>query len=74
MSGETNKLVKLTKKISNNFTPSEYDSIVATGEQVSCSLIAGRLNDQGYLARSWLGWQIPIFTTGNYSNSRIIKY
>ena len=73
MSGETNKLVKLTKEISNNFTPSEYDSIVATGEQVSCSLIAGRLNHQGYPARSWLGWQIPIFTTGNYSNSRIVK-
>ena len=73
MSGETNKLVKLTKEISNNFTPSEYDSIVATGEQVSCSLIAGRLNHQGYPARSWLGWQIPIFTTGNHSNSRIVK-
>ena len=41
MSGETNKLVKLTKEISNNFTPSEYDSIVATGEQVSCQ---GRKN------------------------------
>jgi Aspartokinases len=73
MSGETNKLAKLTKEISNNFTSSEYDSIVATGEQVSCSLIAGRLNHQGYVARSWLGWQIPIFTTGNYSNSRIVK-
>ena len=73
MSGETNKLLKLSKQISNNFIASEYDSIVATGEQVSCSLIAGRLVDQGYLARSWLGWQIPIFTIGNHSYSRIIK-
>ena len=55
MSGETNKLVNLTKQISNNFEPSEYDSIVATGEQVSCALIAGRLLDLGYLSRSWLG-------------------
>ena len=73
MSGETNKLVKLTKKISKNFISSEYDSIVATGEQISCSLIAGRLCDEGYLARSWLGWQIPIFTIGNHSYSRIVN-
>tara|TARA_B100001250_G_scaffold406192_1_gene424833 strand:- start:526 stop:1740 length:1215 start_codon:yes stop_codon:yes gene_type:complete len=73
MSGETNKLVKLTKQISNSFSPSEYDAIVSTGEQISCSLIAGRLNDKGYLSRSWLGWQIPIFTTGDYSHSRIFN-
>ncbi len=73
ISGETNKLAKLTKQISSNFMPSEYDAIVATGEQVSCSLIAGRLNDQGYLSRSWLGWQVPIFTVGNHSHSRIVN-
>tara|TARA_Y100000590_G_scaffold225348_1_gene254759 strand:+ start:34 stop:1248 length:1215 start_codon:yes stop_codon:yes gene_type:complete len=73
MSGETNKLVKLTKQISNNFISSEYDSVVASGEQISCSLIAARLNDQGYLARSWLGWQIPIYTLGNHSYSRIVN-
>ena len=71
MSEETNKLIKLTKELSKNFTPSEYDSLLATGEQVSCSLIAGRLNDQGYLARSWQSWQIPIITTGKHSHSRI---
>jgi len=73
MSGETNKLVKLAKQISNNFVPSEYDSIVSTGEQVSCSLIAGILNEKGYLSRSWLGWQVPIFTKGNHSHSRIVN-
>ncbi len=73
MSGETNKLIKLTKQISNNFSSSEYDTILATGEQISCSLIAGCLNDQGYLSRSWLGWQIPIFTEGNHSYSRIVN-
>ena len=71
ISGETNKLAKLTRQISNNFPASEYDSIVSTGEQISTALIAGRLNHLGYFSRSWLGWQIPIFTTGNHSNSRI---
>ncbi len=73
MSGETNKLANLTKKISKNFPASEYDSILATGEQVSCSLIAGCLIDKGYKARSWSAWQIPILTSGNYSHSRIVK-
>ncbi len=73
MSGETNKLIRLSKKISNNFTSSEYDALVSAGEQISCSLIAARLNDQGYSARSWQGWQVPIYTTGNYSYSRIVN-
>mgnify|MGYP001335564621 CR=1 FL=1 len=73
MSGETNKLVKLTKKISNNLKASEYDSIVSTGEQVACSLIASDLIEKGYLSRSWLGWQIPIITQGKYSHSKIVS-
>ncbi len=73
MSGETNKLIKLAQKTSNNFISSEYDTLVSTGEQISCSLISGRLNDQGYPARSWLGWQVPIYTTGKYSHSRIVN-
>ena len=71
MGGETNRLINLSKEISSNFTSSEYDTLVAAGEQISCSLIAGRLNDQGHLSRSWLSWQIPILTTGNYSYSKI---
>ena len=71
MSGVTNDLIKKSKQISNNFTDSEYDVLVSSGEQVACSLIAGRLNHKGFKSRSWLGWQIPIFTNGPYTNSRI---
>ena len=71
MSGATNDLVKKSKKISKNFNSSEYDVLVSTGEQASCALIAGRLNHLGYKSSSWMGWQIPIFTEGNYSSSRI---
>ena len=41
MSGETNKLIKLTKKISIILVLQSMMSVLATGEQVSCSLIAG---------------------------------
>ena len=55
MSGETNRLSPANKKISRNFSSSEYDSVLATGEQVACSLIAGSLIDKGYKA-SILAW------------------
>ena len=73
MSGVTNDLVKKSKSISNEFISEEYDVLVSSGEQVSCSLIAGRLNHLGYKSRSWMGWQIPILTEGSYSSSRIRK-
>ena len=73
MSGVTNDLVKKSNKISNEFAPDEYDVLVSAGEQISCSLIAGRLNHLGYKSRSWLGWQIPILTEGKHSSSRIQK-
>ena len=71
MSGVTNDLVKKSKEISENFINAEYDVLVSSGEQVACSLIAGRLNHIGLKSRSWLAWQIPIFTEGDYKNSRI---
>ena len=71
MGGVTNELVKKSKEISENFSNTEYDTLVCTGEQVSCSLIAGRLIHKGFKARSWLAWQIPIITKGVNKNSRI---
>ena len=71
MSGVTNELIKKSSEISNNFSISEHDVLVSTGEQVACSLIAGRLIHKGYKSRSWLSWQVPILTVGTYKNSRI---
>ena len=71
MSGVTNDLVQKSKKISNNFSESEYDVLVSSGEQIACSLIAGSLIHKGLKSRSWLAWQIPILTRGVHKNSRI---
>ena len=71
MSGVTNDLIKKSRMISKSFSDAEYDVLVASGEQIACSLIAGRLIDKGYRSRSWLAWQIPILTTGHHKNSRI---
>ena len=71
MSGVTNDLIKKSLEISNNFFDPEYDVLVSSGEQIACSLIAGRLVHKGYKSRSWLSWQVPIVTVGPYKNSRI---
>ncbi|WP_435090460.1 aspartate kinase [Candidatus Pelagibacter bacterium nBUS_30] len=73
MSGVTNDLVNKSKLISNNFDKAEYDTLLSTGEQASCALIAGRLNHNGFSSRSWMSWQLPILTEGPHSNARISK-
>ena len=71
MSGVTNDLIKKSKEISKNFSESESDVLLSSGEQVACSLIAGCLLEKKINSRSWLAWQIPIYTKGPYQNSRI---
>ena len=71
MSGVTNELINKSKNISSNYSEAEYDVLVSSGEQVACSLIAGRLIHKGFKSRSWLSWQIPIITKGPNKNSRI---
>ena len=71
MSGVTNDLIKKSCEISGNFSDSEHDVLVSSGEQMACSLIAGRLIHKGYKSRSWLSWQVPIITLGPHKNSRI---
>ncbi len=73
MSGKTNELLKQSKSISNNFSKRELDVLLSSGEQVTCSLLAGALVEQGINAKSWLNWQIPILTEGENFNARIIN-
>ena len=74
MSGVTNQLVEYCNQVSGLMSSEamiEYDSIVATGEQVTCGLLALELQSMGYKARSFLGWQIPIKTDAVHSKARI---
>jgi aspartate kinase len=71
MAGETDKLINLTKDLSDNFLASEYDVVISSGEQVSAGALSGLLNSQGVKAQSRLGWQIPIVTSGDHKSSRI---
>ncbi len=73
MAGKTNELVDLSKKITKNFNKRELDVLLSSGEQVTCALIAGALNELNLKAKSWLNWQVPILTEGEHTNSRIIN-
>jgi aspartate kinase len=71
MSGATNQLVRWVNEISPLHDAREYDTVVATGEQVTIGLLALALQELGVNARSWQGWQIPIETDQVHGKARI---
>ena len=71
MSGVTNDLVSKVNEISRLHDTREYDVVVASGEQVTCGLMAIALQDIGVPARSWLGWQVPFQTDDVHGKARI---
>ena len=73
MAGKTNELIKHSEQISKNFNKRELDVLLASGEQVTSALLAGALNNLGIKSKSFMGWQIPILTSGEHNNSRIIN-
>ena len=73
MSGKTNELISLSKKISEDFNKREFDVLLSSGEQVTSALLAGALVKLKINAKSWLNWQIPILTEGEHTNARIIN-
>lgn len=72
MAGVTNQLVAWTAEVARLGDSREYDSVVATGEQVTAGLLALTLQDMGLSARSWLGWQVPIRTDAVHGRARIL--
>ena len=71
MAGTTNQLVEWARDIGPIHDAREYDTIVATGEQVTVGLLAIALQNIGVDARSWLGWQIPFQTDGVHGAARV---
>ena len=72
MAGETNRLLGLAAEWSDNPDPAEADSLVSTGEQISCALFAMLLKQQGVKCRSVLGFQAPVKTDCAYGKARIV--
>lgn len=73
MAGETNRLLELAAEWSDNPDAAEVDSLVSTGEQVSCALFAMLLKQHGVKCRSVLGFQAPVQTDCAYGKARIVN-
>jgi aspartate kinase len=71
MAGTTNQLVAWCQALAPLHDAREYDTVVATGEQVTSGLLAIALQEIGVDARSWQGWQIPIRTDNAHGKARI---
>ena len=71
MAGVTNQLVDYVNDSANLFDLREYDVVVSSGEQVTAGLLAVVLQDRGVMARSWLGWQLPLRTDDAHGSARI---
>jgi aspartate kinase len=73
MSGETDRLLKLSQEVAGRPDPREQDVLVATGEQVTIALLALALRDLGCPARSFTGWQAGFLTDTDFTRARIRK-
>ena len=76
MAGKTNELVAWTDGAGPAAqglpaSDDEYDTVVASGEQVTAGLLAMVLRNMGLNARSWMGWQIPIIADDAHGRARI---
>ena len=71
MSGETNRLLKLTQAVCERPDEREQDVVAATGEQVTIGLAALAIQGQGGKARSFTGPQVRILTDSAFSRARI---
>src|SRR4029077_7457901 len=72
MAGTTNQLVGWCREASILHDAREYDTVVSSGEQVTSGLLAIVLQDMGVTARSWQGWQIPIYSDGAHAAAHIV--
>lgn len=72
MGKKTDELVKMAYEINEHPPKREMDMLLATGEQVSISMLSMALDEMGYDAISFTGPQVNIRTKGHHGKSRIM--
>lgn len=69
----TDDLIEKAKEINPNASKREMDMLLATGEQISISLLAMAIEKLGFPVVSMTGWQAGVMTNSNYGAARIHK-
>lgn len=72
MGKSTDVLVDLAKELTDDPSKREMDMLLATGEQVTISLLTMALQARGYEAISFTGWQAGMKTELVHGNARIV--
>ncbi len=67
----TDDLIEKAAEITAKPTQREMDMLLASGEQISASLLAMCIQDMGYPAISLTGWQAGFLTTSAHTSARI---
>ncbi|MEW6142060.1 MAG: aspartate kinase [Chloroflexota bacterium] len=73
MGDTTDELIKLAHRITDQPDKREMDSLLSTGELVSCALLAIALKSMGYPAVSLSGAQAGIITEKTHGAARILR-
>lgn len=71
MGKSTDHLIQLAREVSDNPCKKDMDILLATGEQVSISLLSMAIKDLGYTAIALTGAQAGILTDAIHSKARI---
>ncbi|WP_458737780.1 aspartate kinase [Bacillus pumilus] len=72
MGKSTDVLVDLAEELTDHPSKREMDMLLATGEQVTISLLTMALQAKGYDAISFTGWQAGMKTEQVHGNARIV--
>ena len=67
----TDDLIEKAKEINENASKREMDMLLATGEQISISLLAMAIEKLGFPVISLTGWQVGMITNSNHGAARI---
>ena len=67
----TDDLIEKAREINPHASKREMDMLLATGEQISISLMAMAIEQMGYQAVSLTGWQAGMLTDSAYGAARI---
>jgi aspartate kinase len=69
----TDELIQLAARITNEPPEREMDMLMATGEQISCALLAMAIEKLGYEAIAFTGAQVGIITDTSHTNAKILR-
>ncbi len=73
MAGETDKLLKMARSLSQNPGRREIDLLLSSGERISAALLALALQARGIPALSMTGRQIGMQTDSTHTRARILN-